>query len=59
MNSEKGKKIKFNKGAVMAGILTFIIGTVIAVQMSTTGGEAQGALVPLAKVKAMKLSLQR
>lgn len=46
-----------NKGIVIAAILTFLIGFIIAVQISTTGGQDQGALIPLAKLKGYEAQL--
>ena len=56
-SKEKGKS-KY-RGAVIVGVLTFAIGIIIAIQISTTGGEAQGALVPLAKVKSYEAELSK
>lgn len=45
------------KGIVIGAILTFLIGFILAVQISTTGGSDQGALVPLAKLKGYEARL--
>lgn len=46
------------KGIAIAVVLTFFIGFVISVQISSTGGDDQGALVPLAKIKGYEAQLK-
>ncbi|MEG0830536.1 MAG: DUF881 domain-containing protein [Anaerovoracaceae bacterium] len=48
-----------HKGIAIAGVLTFLIGFIIAIQISTTGGEDQGGLVPLAKIKGYEAQLNQ
>ncbi|MCB6992186.1 DUF881 domain-containing protein [bacterium 210820-DFI.6.37] len=45
------------KGIAIAAVLTFLIGFIISVQISTTAGDDQGALVPLAKLKGYEARL--
>lgn len=46
-----------HKGIAIAAVLTFLIGFIISVQISTTAGDDQGALVPLAKLKGYEAQL--
>lgn len=46
------------KGIIIAAILTFLIGFIISIQISTTKGDDQGALVPLAKIKGYEAQLK-
>lgn len=47
------------KGTAIAAILTFLIGFIISVQISTTEGSDQGGLVPLAKIKGYEAQLKQ
>ena len=46
------------KGIAVAAVLTFLIGFIISIQISTTEGDDQGALVPLAKIKGYEAQLK-
>lgn len=46
-----------HKGIAIAAVLTFLIGFIISIQISTTAGDDQGALVPLAKLKGYEAQL--